>query len=183
MKHERYLTAVVVDGQYKIAQYGSYGGSPGYSGLIILDFLGETNLSAFRDEVRHVQLIDNWQLKGSERLPHWMKADVGSDILELVADGQVDKVINDVQIAKHSGVCRWGYGIDLDRWSFEIYKGLQPPSKRGRFGQLQTDAYGRFGPAFFAEIPKTRGPIQMIRSYSLTNLPTEEAFFEEVGDE
>lgn len=80
-------------------------------------------------------------------------------------------LINQEQFAGDSLSCEWGYVIDLDKRTFEVYEGFseQPIAETERFHK-------------FFQHPKHREkiyyPIRIVKSYSLDALPTEEEFID-----
>jgi hypothetical protein len=62
----KYLTAVIINEEVKVAQFGQNNGYPEASGIRILDFLRHTDLNEFRNAVLKTQLIDDSDLMRAE---------------------------------------------------------------------------------------------------------------------
>lgn len=183
----RNLTAVMVDGEYKIAQYGQWDGYPSGQGVTALRFLLETDLDKFKQTMRAASFIsdDEWHeiienhtdegrvIYGSAHEKYWkenlshLDRDIGAGVLKVAGDGVVSKFKNELAFAGNSLFCEYAYVIDLDAEIFEIYEGFnKEPITDGRF--VSGD------PA----LEKEEGyePIRLIKSYRLNDLPSEEAF-------
>ena len=108
----------------------------------------------------------------------YLSRDHGAGILELIDSSEDDIIwLNDSSsFASESLHCEYGYVIDLDNETFEIYEGFNKmvlnDSERYR-GNGKPDSNGYY-------------PIRLIKIYDLNNLPTTDNFlkdFEEVDDE
>ena len=199
----RGLTAVMVDGEYKIAQYGQFDHYPDGHGARILNFCQESDMDIFREKVRNTQwataeYVDQkwvecgateeemesgyvrWEVgvKLREEYPN-LSREASSDILNIVYedfDGEV-KLIDSIDFAGDSLFCEWAYVIDLDKNTFEVYKGFNtaPVEEGERFanapyevrpeGSTQTQYY----------------PVTHLRTWSLNDLPSEENFKNELN--
>ena len=175
----RHLIAVVVDGQYKVAQYGQWGGYPSGQGVSILAFLQGVDLPAFTEKVRAAKFIPYPELEAlGER---WLKVyphqsrDVGSKILKIIADAKPGIGLrNSLPFAGDSLMCEYAYVIDLDSNQLEIFKGFnQEPLKAGeRF-------YGMEG----LEKSGDYQPVKFVKTYSLGDLPDEKTFLADLEPE
>lgn len=179
----RHLTAVYVNGEYKIAQYGQWDGYPDGQGMTALEFArtiatSETR-TAFSEKVRKCTWITqkeidriNAKIRSGE-VKNWQKEwpelhrDTGAEILGRVmksADGLALR--NDIEFAADSLFCEWAWVIDLDAGTFEGYKGFnhQPLTEEDRFYFLRDkEDNGYHG-------------VKLVAKWSLDTLPTDEDF-------
>jgi len=160
----RHSILVQVDGDYKIAQYGQWDGYPDGQGVEILKFLREEmDREKFAAAVRNCTEISEATLRrkwadigvkvtkdGSimatmeqsdkfKELNLHLSRDCGSDVLKLVQDaGGLELRLNKTFPAE-SLFCEWAYVIDLDRNTFEVYKGFnhEPLDPQERFATLR----------------------------------------------
>lgn len=173
----RNLTAVMIDGEYKIAQYGQWDGYPSYQGVRALDFLHNADLEQFKEAVRKTRWltaeeVETLNKNGWRKTHNHLSRDHGAKILHLVAEGATE-LINDIDFAK-SFSCEWAYVIDFDTNTFEVYKGYNTePEVGGRFGEKILD-YTSLGNYY---------PPRRVKSYSLDSLPTEEEFLSDLEPE
>ncbi|NUS02059.1 MAG: hypothetical protein HOV97_05790 [Nonomuraea sp.] len=157
----RHLIAVVIDGDFKIAQYGQWDGYPTGQGASIANFLAEPgNVDRLRKTAPKLRWAtaedfervsaeldlpaDGWM--NMEQAERYSKAypaltrDTGADILRLVADETVSFVKDSRSFAQDSLFCEWGYVIDLDNDVVEVYRGFQQdPHNEGRWGGMEPD--------------------------------------------
>lgn len=169
----RNLTAVVMDGEYKIAQYGQWDGYPEGQGLVALDFLKNHDLSKFRKILNDVKFLDveNMTEKEIQHINDNFKTDYnhlsrehGAGILKLVFDG-ARELKNDISFAKDSLFCEWAYVIDLDSNKFEVYTGFNKGNLLvGRFASEDSNSDSEYGPVVLA------------KAYDLNNLPDDDDF-------
>lgn len=194
----RHIIMVVADGQTRIAQYGQWDGYPEGQGLTVLQFLRkpEVQLPAFKKRVTELR----WKTKEDDKiLEHkqdWkythfhISRDCGGEILEMVMFGSVGEkrlaqgiqektnvefVRDDRGFEKESLFCEFAYVVDLDKETFEVYRGYNktPLEKTERFFQEQPDENGYY-------------PVKHWATFQLNNLPTPEEFirtFQEEEDE
>lgn len=152
----RNLTAVFVDGEYKVAQYGQWDGCPEGAGLAVLDFCRNITdpieRAKFKDKVRkcswwdedelvtfmkrsNISNVSNWQSIYPE-----LSRNTGANILSLI-NGRSEglKLKNDLDFAADSVFCEWAWVVDLDTNTFEGYKGFnhKPLTERDRFHFLE----------------------------------------------
>lgn len=184
----RNLTMVIVDGETKVAQYGQWDGYPSGQGLTALTFLRNTDLEKFKEKLKSAKFIDDeiqkdidnflvsigcngeyLNLEQSEKYyakyPS-LNRNHGANILNLIMENEGDVILrDDSDFAADSLFCEWGYVIDFDKGTFEVYKGFQkkPLTKTQRFSGLNQEDNEYY-------------PICMIKKYKLDNLPTEENF-------
>jgi len=190
----RHLICVVNNGEYKVAQYGQWDGQPSGQGVGILDFLrNEMNRVKFENQIEALSFISKEELeqmwieagkdpneklipmeissKFKELYPE-NSTDNGSGILRLIqnSDRQL-KLRNSIDFAKDSLSCRWGYVIDLDKNTFEVYEGANktPLDERERFYSMQ-QPIAVLDTAFY--------PIKYVVGFDLDKLPTEKEFLD-----
>lgn len=188
----RNLTAVYVDGMYKIAQYGQWDGYPEGQGMTCLDFAkkflsNKTDREAFADKVRACRFITEVEVEQrnamiqSGQVKNWTKVwpelsrDTCANILEMVARSENGLVLhNNLEFAADSLFCEWAWVIDLDAGTFEGYRG---------FNQTQElTAEDRF----YFLVEKQRGDykaVTLAAKWSLDELPEKDAFLEAFKEE
>jgi len=191
----RHLICVVKNGEYKVAQYGQWDGQPSGQGVDILDFLRNDI-----DRVKFENQIDTLSFAIEEELEQmWIEAgkdpneklipmeisskfkelypenskDTGSGILQLIQDSNRQLILTDnLNFANDSLSCRWGYVIDLDKNTFEVYEGANrsPLNENERFYFLQE----KLKP--IAILDTTYYPVKYVVGFDLDKLPTEKEF-------
>jgi len=174
----RHLICVVKDGNWKVAQYGQWDGYPEGQGIDALHFLRDVmERPAFDDMVAELEWITpaeiaaiNEELDGSQNLNDLYPAlsrDTGAGILPLIFQNnrRTLKLQNHVEFAKDSLLCEFAYVIDLDKNTFEFYRGFNKeplgPDER-----------------FYSEEPHLREyqPVKLFATFDLNNLPSDEDF-------
>jgi hypothetical protein len=190
----RNLTAVMVGGKYALAQYGQWDGYPEGQGATALQFCREhlstqEGVNRFKAQLSRVRFVeDENELKSlyasvgidpnkefitagegakfDKKYPYFSR-DHGAKILALVmeASGEV-LTSNAIKFAGDSLFCEWGYVIDLDKCTFEVFEG---------FNKEALGADERF-----ASAPSDDGyfPIKLRAKWKLDDLPSEETFLE-----
>jgi len=181
---------VIADSQTKVAQYGQWDGYPGGQGVTILGFLKTHNLSEFKAKLSRVKFIDDEKQKEidawftsigvtddwmtmqqsvmyKERYP-LLSRDNGGKIMEMIMNSTDEPIwlYDQTDFAADSLYCQWAYVIDLDKGTFEVYKGFNktPLTEDDRF--------------CFLENKRKEGyyPVRMIKCFSLDQLPAEDEF-------
>lgn len=187
----RNLTAVYVNGEYKIAQYGQWDGYPEGQGMTVLSFartIVDTDArAAFAEKVRKCRWITEEELErrnakiGSGEVKDWRKVwpelsrDTCAGILEMVAKSNDGLALsNALDFAADSVFCEWAWVIDLDAGTFEGYEGFNttPLTEEDRFYFLRDQEENGYN------------GVKLVAKWSLNELPTNEDFlaaFEE-GD-
>lgn len=181
----RGLTAVVVDGEYKIAQYGQWDHYPSHQGVTALAFarrLADGNVyHQFVEKCKAVKVLTQDEIAALNntnwRVTHpQLNRDQGADILNTVlnADAGLPLVVRP-QFAHDSLFCEYGYVIDLDKNTFEVYKGFNTaPLPEGE----------RFS-CYTGECPESPGyyAIRHIKTYGLGALPdTDDEFIDMMAE-
>lgn len=171
----RHLTAVVHNKEYKIAQYGQWDGYLSGQGMTVLNFLRDVferekfikqiEKLHWRTDEENKMIEENHKQDWFNVYPY-LSRDMGAKILEYVQNNDLEVGLsNSVDFAEDSLFCEFAYVVDLDKNTFEVYKGFnkRPLVKEERFYKENPDDNGYF-------------PVRMIACYSLTELPTDEEF-------
>ena len=180
----RNLTIVVVNGKYKVAQYGQWDGYPSGNGVICLEFARKlTNpdlRQKFEDALNRCsyiteqditdinEQISNGTLKDWTLVYPELSRNTGAGILDLILNTDRDlKLQNKIEFAANSLFCEYAWLINLDDNTFEGYRGFNrdPLDKSERFCNMEGDG-GYY-------------PVKLAVKYPLENLPTKEEFLEE----
>ena len=184
----RNLTAVYIDGEYKIAQYGQWDGYPEGQGKTTLDFARKLNNKDFREifarrvkachwitdsEIDEINAkIKSGEIKDWSTIYPWLSRDAGAKILQMVMDNGGLALKNSIDFAADSIFCEWAWVIDLDKNTFEGYAGFNktPLDGKDRFAFL----VGKEGNAYDGTHYCC---IKLVKAYSLDDLPSDEQFF------
>lgn len=164
----RNLTAVYLDGEYRVAQYGQWDGYPNGAGITVLEFMRDkVDMERFKTALRNSRYISAWKLDDLWRrygadengcvtmeqanamvcdYPQFSR-DTGCDILELVQnhpDGI--ELQNDISFAANSLFCEWAWVVDLDAGTLEAYEGFNqsPLTEEDRFYFLRDKEEGDY---------------------------------------
>jgi len=198
----RHLICVVKDGEYKVAQYGQWDGYPDGQGLDILNFLAnEMERQAFTSKVKTLTWITDedyktqWVECGASKdldlvsmdIAKWHAAkhpennrDTGAKILSIIQNSDKPiRLINQLEFAGDSLFCEWVYVIDLDKNTFEVYKGFnkEPLQSDERFSifEKRNESIELNG----QDIIKSRQnyyPVKLAKIFELNNLPSGNEF-------
>lgn len=156
----RNLTAVYLDGEYKIAQYGQWDGYPEGQGMTALTFLRSMDEDKFKAALRNCSYIEPeelsalWRKYGADEHGYvslsdadrmkkdnpQFSRDTGAAILQMVQDHPEGMKLQDsIAFAADGLFCEWAWVIDLDKRTFEGYKGFghTPLTEDDRFHFLQ----------------------------------------------
>lgn len=198
----RNLTAVFLNGEYKVAQYCQWDGYPSGQGKTILEFLHQPgNIDKLRESVKQCTWIDEKELedfwvecgaeRGSEsvsiavggelkkKYPQFSR-DTGAKILDLIVGYTTAfksgvKLRNNIGFVFDSLFCEWAYVIDFDKNVFEVYQGFnkKPLGPRARF-----HANNIKDTIDIKQINPTQEyyPVKLKKKFKLSALPTEEVF-------
>jgi hypothetical protein len=201
----RGLTMIVSRNETKVAQYGQWDHYPEGQGATALNLMikivSEGKLSEFKEKVDNLRWltddeIDVINTSGDPFNNHpYLSRNWGAQIIEAVMYGTLTKekgfmqpedlvmdvnivgLVNQESFAKDSLFCEWGYVIDLDKKTFEVYKGFNNEclTEDQRFNYLdiknpelieERDLYEKDGEKEWYH------PIKMVVSYPLESLPT-----------
>ena len=109
--------------------------------------------------------------KFKEKFP-WLHRDCGATILKMIQDSDNGLQVQDnLEFACDSLFCEWAYVVDLDKNTFEVYKGFnkEPLQEGERFAFLNDKCKGE---EFY--------PVKFVKSYSLDSLPTDDEFVKDL---
>lgn len=181
----RHLTIVIQNNDYRVAQYGQWDGYPEGQGLVVLNFLKNCNLDDFKKQIDKCSFIEDENFyknayeeldikpvdgfitseeadKFKRRYPQ-LSRDMGASILEFILTNDNVLLKNSIEFSK-SAYCEWAYLIDLDNDVLEVYLGgcVSPMKPTDRF--------------FLEKKEKGDCPIQLIMSFDINSLPSENDF-------
>lgn len=197
----RNLTIVISNGKTKVAQYGQWDGYPDGQGKTALETLKQIihlgQLGQFKTKIDNLKWLSKKDGEIVENDKDWdtnypyLSRDCGAKILSAIHFGKMEvsagigkrkeikvKIIgltNNEDFAADSLFCEWAYVIDLDKSTFEVYRGFnkQPLTESDRFYKLQ-------------DLKEGYAPIRLLKSYSINKLPAMKTFLaldkEEVED-
>jgi hypothetical protein len=187
----RHLTAVVLNGEYKIAQYGQWDGYPSGQGRTALAFLhSKKRREKLKKQLARCVFVTEEEMTEALAklgLNEWMTAeeanrfhaefpfvnrDHGAYILDMVANTTSNpiRLQNSISFAEDSLFCEWAYVVDFDKNTFEVYRGFNKSpieNEKERFAKMAKTKYDHAGEYY---------PIRLFKKYSLSKLPTEKAF-------
>ncbi len=193
----RNLTMVYLDGEYKVAKYCQWDGYPSGQGLEILNFLRSLvhleNVEEFKNRLNKLPAFDYkkadqvWNDAGADDsglvsfdISHKVREshpeihrDTGAPILGLILNNKIGEqgIPFDLNFAGDSLFCEWGYVVDLDKNTFEVFEGgvEEPLTEDDRFHNIPvtSDNKGYY-------------QIKLVKSYDLNNLPTDEEFLNDL---
>ena len=189
----RNLTTVIKNNQTKVAQYGQWDGYPSGQGLTALNFLLKTDLKNFSEKIDKCKFIDDeknkeiqdflksigsddgWLTSSQSEMYNerykYLSRNHGAGILELI-DSSKDDIIwlsDNSSFAQDSLSCEYGYVIDFDKSTFEVYVGFNkiPLNDSERYKGNNIPDFDIFNGYY---------PIRLIKTYDLNNLPTTDDF-------
>lgn len=194
----RHLIAIKIDGEYKVAQYGQWDGYPEGQGTDVLIRLkkiieNEATKNIFLENLKNVEFYkegeleslykdftNNYQWEQFYKHNPWLSRDAGARIIDYLWKLSINdydenfKLKNSIDFAGDSLFCEWGYVIDFDLNTFEVYKGFnkEPLTESDRFFNI---AYDNLTNGYLQ--------IKLIKTYDLDNLPTVEEFIKEFKDD
>lgn len=190
----RNLTMVIKDHETKVAQYGQWDGYPEGQGLTILSFLQEpSNIEKLREILPKIRFenqkdsqVKDEFLKSIRSTNEWVNMEqaeqfykqyplhnrnLGGEILSRLLEHSEQPeivLVNEEGFASESMFCEWAYVVDLDKNTFEVYKG---------WNQSGITPKDRFFSINDKESPYR--PVKILKSFSLDRLPDEEKFLME----
>lgn len=183
----RNLTAVMLDGEYKVAQYGQWDGYPSGQGATVLLFCREllkNNRALFEEKLRAARWIDDEEVvelgeRWKMRFPH-LSRDICAKILNTVLTEPNGIVLqNNIAFAGESLFCEFAYVIDLDKNTLEVFTGFNksPLSEGDRFYEIPVSSdVMHDGTTKYYQV-------RLAESYSLDHLPDQEQFEKDLWEE
>ena len=184
----RHLIAVQLDGEYKIAQYGQWYGYPDGKGIDVLHLLrNRMDEEKFKVALRHSSFISDealaklWRACGMQddglilladmdtmkRHHPEFHRDTSAKILDLVQSRPNGMQLeNSIGFASDGLFCEWAWVIDLDKRTFEGYRGFgcDPLTEQDRFYFLKDHERSGYG------------GVKLAAEWPLDRLPTDEDF-------
>lgn len=197
----RHVTAVFLNGEPRVAQYGQWDGYPSGQGVTILDFLRKSSMNKFRKKVEKCvflspeEIKNRWTECGADPNSEWVGLDIahifeekypglyrdtGAKILEMIYKGEVTELQNSIDFVNDSLWCEWAYVIDLDKNTFEVYEGFntKPLNEGARFNtETPIERKG------VNDQTSNYYPVGLKKSYSIDDLPTKQGFLDELEKE
>lgn len=162
----RHLISVVLNNEFKVAQYGQWDGYPLGQGYAIVRFvlnnlMTNEGLEIFKNKIKECYYMNLEEIgEVGEYVPQEFDRDTGSKILDLILEHDTPLgLIDDIQFASDSLFCEWAYVIDLDNQILEVYEGFNKKTPIGRF-------------ASFSNVRDDDGyrPVTLIKSYKFSEL-------------
>ena len=180
----RYLTAVYLDGEYRVAQFGARDGYPRIGGAEVLRFartiVESAAREAFQEKVRQCRWITAEELGAIDesKSDDWEKVhpeladSAGAGILEMIQNSESGLALgDDLEFAADSLFCEWAWVLDLDKGTFECYKGSNaeiPLTEQDRFFFLRDkEEDGYYG-------------VRLLKAWELEHLPSEKTFLNQL---
>lgn len=202
----RSLTAVVLNGKYKVAQYAQYDGYPSGQGAEALEFVQAISNTDIRPDIREkfvaalekvcflsddeivkeqaqLGIKGQWLTEEMARVFHrrfpFFSREHGAKILQMIFESDAEKIElqNSIDFALDSLFCEWAYVIDLDKNTFEVYKGFQ------RDTIPETDRFFESGYCKTSNSDTKYYPVRMVVSWSFEDLPSEKDFIRKFRDQ
>lgn len=189
----RNLTIVISNGKTKVAQYGQWDGYPEGQGQTILKFLREVNLKEFKASIDKLKWLTKKECTLLDKdedtyTKHpYLSRDCGGQILGAIHYGTMNVseglgkrkdikvnvlgLIDSTNFVNDSLFCEWAYVVDLDKGTFEVYRG---------FNQSQLAETERFAPNQKSD--DGYYPVKLFKTHKLSKLPTVKEFIK-IGKE
>ena len=141
----RHFTGVILNGQYKIAQYGQFDGYPEGQGRVVLDFLSNADMRMFEYKLKNCKFVDRNTVRRcyiaagdspenntgfvdhetAERFEEmWpsLSRNTGAEILYLVYESANDVPLQDSHDFLNDDLfCQFAYVINLDEGVLYCY--------------------------------------------------------------
>ncbi len=200
----RHLICVFNGGKHVVAQYGQWDGYPTGQGKTVLAFLKNKgfNTDKFKKQLEMVsfgtpeELQKEWLECGADPNSDFVdmttagkhdkaypqnSRDTGAEILQIIYNATYPlKLADSIEFATDSLFCEWVYAIDLDKLTFEVYKGFNTRRvpKTQRFAYLNDPAkkVERYGGKMYY-------PVRLLKVYPLAKLPTVNQFLRDCNIE
>lgn len=180
----------VVNDQEKIA-YNHWDSYPSGLGVEILQWLHQADPAKIREQAANLKVVEHGVMPTDAEivaLRPWTNLSVGTQstadwyCLLRETQGNPEQMlacgfIEDASEFPYDSLfAEWGYIVDFDNGKFEVYRGFQTmPHNEGRFAGRGKDERVAASPG-----EKTYKPCRLIATWSLDDLPTTEAFCEQL---
>lgn len=192
----RHLIAVMHEGRYKLANYGQWDGYPSGQGVDILRFLRDgfdreafiaglnTVFAPTRNDLRQwwgevgvdidaEEFVSMHKSDAFHRERPSMSRNNGADILPMVQASRAPLPVKDqIDFAGDSLFCEYAYVIDLDKNTFEVFRGVNreplPEGERFFGWKRDNDEYH---------------PVRLLQSFDLADLPDKDGFLAELTEQ
>lgn len=188
----RGFVGFVVDGTEKIA-YNHWDSYPSGLGADVLEWLNDSRSAlesgSLADLARRLRVVDPQSTPTAEDIEHlrqFANLGVGEQTLDdwyvLLRNTQGKPALmleaGAIEDAAHfpldSLMAEWGYVVDFDAGSFEVYRGFQiSPHDEGRFAARPPAGHD-------ARLSSTYYPCALVASWPLSDLPDAKSFIETV---
>ena len=191
----RGFVGFIIDDSEKIS-YNHQDSYPSYVGVHLLKWLrGQMDaghLATMAEQARAIQLVDE-EAKPADSTETWYEV-LHDDQGDLGASLERGMMADFHQFPLDSLSCAWGYLVDLATGRFEAYRGMQTTvPANGRWAGRPTVAENQANHTLFLEwcakhermpwLPETPEykAVELVGSWSLSALPTEDEFMKEIG--
>jgi hypothetical protein len=194
------LIAVVIDGEYKVAQYGQWDFYPSGQGAALvahlMDLETQGRIEEFENKLRAAKWISEadltalWTAAGADangsieyfkaeefgkKRPEFSR-NTGAGIIDLIMASEPGIQLQDsLDFAADSLFCEWAYVIDMDNEALEVYKGFnkEPLPEGARFADMP----------FTNSVGETYYPVKLIASLPLSDLDAAAAYMTQPEEE
>lgn len=185
----RHITAVWLNDDWKVAQYGQWDGYPEGQGITILETLHAYPREQIRSACENCTFLSKEELDAAYK-PYssgeWMtmdqakafkasewghlSRDTGGEILEHIVKANGLPLVNQIDFIGDGLFCEWAYVVDFDKGTFEVYRGFnQDPDKvADRFKDMKSPNYEGNSGSYY--------PPQLAGTFQLNSLPDRETF-------
>jgi hypothetical protein len=130
MMGTRNLTLVKLNNRIKVAQYGQWDGYPCGQGATIAEFIQKKmNLKKLKTAIRNCSFASKSTEKKIDRKYHRtgklnpeFSRDTGAEILEMIQDKGVRRLVNCAKFGNDGLFCEWAYLVNLDKKEVEVHR-------------------------------------------------------------
>ncbi len=197
----RHLTAVMLEGVYKVAQYGQWDGGPEGQGMTIRNFLRAMNKDRFKDGVKRCRFLLQktidaaWKKFGaddagrisvdkakifSQHYPE-LSRDTGAGILQLIQDtgAGILQLIQDMGGLGLQNSLEFAQDSLFCEWAYVVDLDADTFEVYKGFNTEPLMTVDRFYDEKFKPDTKSNPvyyPVKLFKNYSLNDLPSPEAF-------
>lgn len=173
----RNLIVIKHENEYKVVKYCQWDGYPEGQGAIALGFIRKMDKNLFVQSLKNIKYISSDESHNySKHTYPQLYRDDGADILSRIYNAQSEFIFNnsDLKFAADSLFCEWLYLLDLDKDTFNVFKGFQ------KSPLLPTEEF------YWLSISKPEDdeyfPVKLLKSFSLDECKhlTNETFAKEI---